>query len=177
MKLSFSIVATQKNTATNQVDADSPADLISSVNALAKLIDEHASDFSTRNVEVVKDFAGAAQSTNPSRRSIFWKDRRPADHSFGLGYLLLVEMLYSAGPQTAKPVIDQALANRSSFIPSTGPAWIMLSRLERDPLSKQSAAAEAVLKVAPNDLDALALLGSIRFQSAMRPAASKLCRA
>ncbi len=157
-------LASQKNTATNQVEADSPADLISSVNVLAKRIDEHASDFSTRNVEVVKEFAGAAQSSNPQQKIDFLQKAVAADHSFGLGYLLLVEMLSSAGPPATKPVIDQALANRRSFIPIDQARFdLILSRLARDPLSKQSAAAQAVLKVAPNDLDALALVGSIKF--------------
>jgi tetratricopeptide (TPR) repeat protein len=159
-------LASQKNTATNHVQADSLADLLSAVNTLAKRIDEHASDFSTKNVEVIKDFASAAQNSNPQQKVDLLQKTVATDHSFGLGYLLLVEMLSSVGPQATKPVIDQAQANRNSFTPIDQARWILImSRVSREPLGKQSLAAESVLKVAPNDLDALALVGGIKFLS------------
>ena len=157
-------LTTQKNTSTNQVEADSTANLVPTINALAKRIDEHAAGFSSNNMEVIKDFSSAAQASSPQEKVNFLQKCVSTDHSFGLGYLLLVEMLSQAGPGASKPIIDQAQANRNSFTPIDQARFnLLLTRLGRDPLPKQSAAADAVLKLAPNDLDSLALQASIKF--------------
>jgi len=156
--------ATQKTTRTEEVDAGTAATLIPAVNALAKKLDETAAEFSTKNTEALKLFTSAAQDPNPQNRVALLNKATAADPTFGMCYFLLLEMTASMGPQGYKATLDAAQSHRASFTPYDQARFDLIARqLERAPMAQRTAATEALLKVAPNDIDGLAIISGIRF--------------
>jgi cytochrome c-type biogenesis protein CcmH/NrfG len=156
--------ATQKTTSTENVEAGSAATLIPALDALAKRIDSDAEPFSTRNTEALKSLADAAQQRDPQKRRELLQSAVTTDPNFGLGYFLLLEMTARMGPTILKPVLDEAQAHRAAFTPYDGARLNLISlQLSRAPIDQRRAAAEALLKVAPNDIDALSIISGIRF--------------
>ncbi len=77
---------------------------------------------------------------------------------------MLMQMMASAPPETLKQTIDEAKAHMANFPPyERARLTLLIAQLQRAPLSQRTTDVEALLKVAPNDLDALSMVGSIRF--------------
>ena len=156
--------ATQKATSVEEVEASSAATLIPALDALAKKLDPTAGAFSTRNTEAAKLLATAAQERNPQNRFDLMNKAVGADPNFGMCYFLLLEMTAPLGPEKYKPILDQAKSRRAAFTPYDQVRFDLLSQqMARAPMNQRMAAAEALLKVAPNDADGLAVLSGIRF--------------
>jgi cytochrome c-type biogenesis protein CcmH/NrfG len=157
-------VATQKTTTTEEVEASSAATLIPAIDKLAKKLDDTAGEFSSRNLEAAKLLAGAAQEQSVPKRFEAINKAVIADPNFGMCYFLLLEMTAQFGPEKYKPILDQARSHSAAFTPYDRARFELLSsQLSRAPLPQRDAAAEALLKIAPNDIDGLAIVSGIRF--------------
>jgi cytochrome c-type biogenesis protein CcmH/NrfG len=155
---------TQKNLGAASAEAPSAAELLPALNALAKRIDEHASEFASKKIQTAQAMAGAATATNPQARVQLLGQAINADPAFGLGYVALLEILSHSSDQNIRAVIAQAQNSRKSFTPYDQAKFDMVAaRLSHGAMAQQVKAAEAVLQLAPNDVDALGLLGAARF--------------
>jgi tetratricopeptide (TPR) repeat protein len=138
--------------------------LVPALNRLAKRIDASSSDFSTKNDRALQAYVEAAQSANPQIRGQMLSDAIRLDPSFGLGYIALLELTGATGQESIAPILAAARSHENSFAPlDRARLEAVLTRLTHANLIEQSKAAEAVLKLAPNDVDMLASLGTIRF--------------
>jgi Flp pilus assembly protein TadD len=154
----------QKNLSFQSIEADSLDRLLPALNTLAKRIDAHASEFSSKKIAVLQAAAAAAAATDPQTRVQRIAQALQTDPSFGLGYIALLEILSRSNEQNAKSVITQGQKHRSSFTPYDQVKFdVIAARALHAPLSQQVKAADALLKVAPNEVDALAVLGLARF--------------
>ncbi len=159
-------VATQKTTGTEEEEASSAATLIPALDELAKRIDSEAGSFSTKNTEALKSLANAADQRDPQKRRELLQNAVTTDPNFGLGYFLLLELTARLGPNAYKPILDEAQTHRAGFTPYDRARFDLVSlQLARAPMSQRTAAAEALLKVAPNDIDGLSIMSGIRFLS------------
>ncbi len=157
-------VATQKTTATEEEEASSAATLIPALDKLAKRIDSEAEPFSTRNTEAIKLLATAAEQRDPQKRKDLLLNAVTVDPAFGLGYFLLLEMTARTGAINYQPIVNQAQAHRSGFTPYDRARFDLISlQLSRAPIAQRTAAAEGLLKLAPNDIDGLSVVSGIRF--------------
>jgi tetratricopeptide (TPR) repeat protein len=157
-------VKTQKTTATEDVDAPSIGALIPALNKLAKRIDPSAGEFSTKNTDALKQLAAAGTEEHPQERYELLKKTVVTDPNFGMAYFMLLQMMASAPPDTLKQTLDEAQAHMPNFPPyERARLQLLIAQLKRAPLSQRTTAVEALLKVAPNDLDALSMIGGVRF--------------
>ena len=156
--------ATQKQTSSEDEEAASQAALIPALDKLAKDLDSTAGQFSSHNIEAVKLLVTAGQEQNPPKRYDLLKQALAADPNFGMCYFLLVEMAMKAGPDAYKDILAQGRSHLAAFPPFEKARFQLLdTQLSRAPLTQRTAAVENLLKVAPNDLDALSIVSGIRF--------------
>jgi Flp pilus assembly protein TadD len=138
--------------------------LVPALNELAKRIDSGASDFSTKNDRALQAYVAAAQSPNPRTRVQLLSDAIRADTEFGLGYIALLEIVAPTGQENIASVLASARSHENSFTPLDRARFeAVASRLTHAQLPDQAKAAEAVLRLAPNDVDTLASLGTVKF--------------
>ncbi len=157
-------VATQKTTSTEEEEAGSAAALIPALNKLAKRIDSDAENFSTSNTDALKSLAGAAEQRDPQKRRELLESAVTTDPNFGLGYFLLLEMTAGMGPTVYKPILDEAQTHHAGLTPyDQARLHLIALQLSRAPMTQRTAAAEALLKIAPNDIDGLSIVSGIRF--------------
>lgn len=157
-------IKTQKTTGTEEADAASLGMLIPALDKLAKSLEPSAGEFSTKNVDALKLLTAAGSEQHPQERFGLLKKAVAADPNFAMAYFVALEMLASSGPDAYKGLITEAKAHMASFPPYERARFQLLQmQLEGAPLNQRTAAAESLLKVAPNDLDALSLIGNIRF--------------
>ena len=156
--------ATQKTTSTADVEASSAATLIPAIDKLAKELDQTAGEFSTKNTEAVKLLTAAGQEQNGQKRLELLKKAIATDPNFGMCYFLALEMLAPAGPDNYKDLLAQAKSHLANFPPYDKARFQLLDlQLSRAPLSQRTAATEALLKIAPNDVDGLSIISGVRF--------------
>ena len=156
--------STQKTTSTEEVEASSMATLIPALDKLAKKIDPDAGPFSTQNTEAAKLLTSAAQAQDPQKRGAFMEQAVTTDPNFGMSYFLLIEMLARGGPQAFGETLRKAQSHRANFTPFDQARFDLInSQLSRAPIAQRTAAAEALLKLAPNDIDGLAIVSGIHF--------------
>jgi len=157
-------VKTQKTTATEDVTAPSMAALIPALDKLAKKFDPSAGDFSTKNIEALKLLTEAGGTQKPQERLALLQKAQVADPNFGMAYFMLVEMMARQGPDALKQLVTEAKSHMANFPPYEKARFqLFLQQLDRAPLSQRTATVENLLKVAPNDLDALQMIGNVRF--------------
>jgi cytochrome c-type biogenesis protein CcmH/NrfG len=156
--------ATQKTIGVNGADAPSVAQIIPALNALAKHIDSGASDFATKNPTALQAFASAASEANPQNRFQLFGKAAGLDPSFGLTFIAMLDMIGPSGEQNSKPFLDEAAKHRDAFTAYDKAKFdLVATRLKHSNTADQVKVAQAVLAVAPNDVDALAVLGNSRF--------------
>lgn len=156
--------ATQKPTSTEEVEASSSATLIPTLDKLAKQLDQTAGEFSTKNTEALKLLTSAGSEQNAQKRNELLKKALATDPNFGMCYFLLLEMLAPMGPDNYKSTLADANSHLANFPPYDRARFQLLElQLSRAPLKQRTAAVEALLKVAPNDIDGLSLISGIRF--------------
>ncbi len=156
-------LATQRNRQVIRVEGPSSGGLLSPVNALAKRLNDRATYFAVKNTQALQAFTAAVESPNLEGRIQSLQASIQADPSFGLAYAALAETLAESG-KDAGPLLAAAASHRSSFTPVDGARFdAIAARILHAPLAKQEQAAGAVLELAPNQVDALAALGSVGF--------------
>lgn len=156
-------LATQQNRKIIRAEGPSSGDLVRTVNAFAKQLDAAAAAFSTSNTQALQAFTAGAETNNFQTRINLLSNAIRIDPAFGLAYLALAETLTQAG-QDAAPVVASAASHRAGFTPLDRARFdIVAAQVTHAPLTRQEEAARRVLQLAPNQLDALAALGSARF--------------
>ena len=143
--------------------------LLDALERIAHQIDgARAQRFSTANFAALKPFTVAAVTQNPQVRTELLQSAIAADPSFGLARIALAETL---GPRALEGVKPQ------SFTPFDQARWAALAaRLTNAPSERQMETEQAILKLAPNNVDALALLGTLRFLSGNQAEGERLLR-
>jgi tetratricopeptide (TPR) repeat protein len=150
-------------------------DLLPVVNQLAKEIAPAASVFSTQSDRALKDYATAAQSSNVRDRTRLLEDAVSADPNFGLAYIALLETAAAQGQQAMQPVLAAAQTHSNSFTPPDRARFqAVVARLTHAPLTNQADTLAALLKLTPNNAEALASLGSARFLQGDSAAGSQM---
>lgn len=152
---------TQSNQSVVSIEGPSSAGPLAAVNALAKRIDPDAVEFSTKNAEAWQQYTTASGTADVRQRSQLLETAIQTDRGFGLAYLVLAEM---AGQSGAGSVLQEAAKHRDAFTPvDRARLDSLLARASGAPLPQLATAVTALLKLAPNDIDALTSLGSVRF--------------
>jgi tetratricopeptide (TPR) repeat protein len=157
-------LATQRITSSGDVNLPSSAGVLATVNAVAKRIDPQSTEFSTKNDRAWQAYTVAAGSSSVQTRVQMLNGAVNADPAFGLAYLVLAQVLNQAGDQNLAPLLSAAAAHRAAFTPLDKARFdALVARTSHAPLEQQANVTAAVLQLAPNDVDALATLGSERF--------------
>ena len=157
-------LSTQRVTASGDVNLPSSVGVLAVVNAVAKRIDPQATEFSTKNDKAWQAYTAAAASSNVQTRVQMLNTAVSTDPNFGLAYLVLAQVLNQAGGQNIEPLLASAASHRNAFTPLDRARFAaLLARTSHAPLADQANATAALLQLAPNDVDALATLGSDRF--------------
>ncbi|MBV9034959.1 MAG: tetratricopeptide repeat protein [Acidobacteriaceae bacterium] len=155
---------TQKNERVMDAGADSGADVIVVANRLAKGIDPRASDFPTKNLQALKSFTLGAATQDLSQRLRLLNEAVGADNNFGLAQIALIETAAQVAPQDLPALVAAGTAHHDQFAPLERARWnTLVARYSHAPLPRQADAAAAVLKIAPNNVEALGTLGVSRF--------------
>jgi Flp pilus assembly protein TadD len=158
--VSVTNVASQRVVAGGEVNERSSAGMLATVNALAKRMDPGSTEFSTRNGRAWQAYTAAAVSSNPQERVNLLSEAISDDPAFGLAYLSLLQM----SGEKAGLFVGSAQVHSNEFTAIDKARFAALaSRISHKPLAEQAKASAAVLQLAPNDVDALATLGSERF--------------
>ncbi len=163
LHLEASIVdaATQKVIRVVSSDASSASVVLPAVNALAKKIDPAAIDFSTKITPAWQSLATAETLNNPQQRAQFLNQAISRDANFGLAWFALMEMIVPNRQTELKNMIDEGKSHRASFSPFDRAKFdVAMNRLSSAPPAEQIKAAQAVLALAPNDLDVITELGN-----------------
>jgi cytochrome c-type biogenesis protein CcmH/NrfG len=155
---------TQKNLRVLRVEASSGAGIALAGNLLAKQIDVNARDFPTRVPQALMAFTLAAETQDLTRRMQLLHNAVSADPAFGLAYIALVETAAQAAPQDLPAIVAAGTAHQKQFAPLERARWsAFMARYSHAPLRQQADTVAAVLKIAPNNVDALGTLGVDRF--------------
>jgi tetratricopeptide (TPR) repeat protein len=160
----LSDLATQRNRRVIEADASSEEALLSTLNSVAKQIEPRSTSFSTASVRGLQAFTAAAESSDLRQRIHDLRAAIEADPNFGLAYMLLLNTVALTGEQNTAAAIRQVTDRFRAFTPlDQARLNEIMARLKHAGLQKQETTAAAVLKLAPNDVDTLAALGSARF--------------
>lgn len=156
--------STQRNRQVIDVDAGSEAGLIPALNSMVKQISAASTSFSTGNTGALQAFTAAADTSNLQTRIHQLNAAIDLDPRFGLAYMLLLNAVAGTGAHNTEPLIAQIANRRSDFTPiDRARLGEIIARLEHAGLAEREKAGEAVLKLAPNDVDTLVALGVGRF--------------
>jgi Flp pilus assembly protein TadD len=157
----ISDVATQRN---RRVISVQGPDLLSELNDLATQIDSRATAFSTRSEKALQAFSAATSSANLQLKIQRWRDAIAADPSFGAPYCALANTLASLHNSEAVTVLNDGESHRASFTALDRAQFdLVRAKLRSAPLKTQVESATALVKLTPNDSDALAALASALF--------------
>ncbi|HEX4229125.1 MAG TPA: tetratricopeptide repeat protein [Bryobacteraceae bacterium] len=169
--------ATQKNHDVWTVNGPINAGFVTFGNALAKKMDSSATIYSTKSDQALLAYVAAMQARQPQQRIKMLQEAVHYDPAFGQAYLTFVQTLIQNGVQNFAPLVKAADAHRASFTPLDQARFAaMQKQLSHAPLAEQATATQAVLKIAPNDVPALATLGSEKFLLGDVDATKKLLR-
>jgi Tfp pilus assembly protein PilF len=132
--------------------------LIARFNAVSKSLDpDRAGVFSTASDKALQSFAAAAVASTQDARMQLLQQAVAIDPGFGLAQSALLE----AAPARSSAA-DEQMASR--FVPLDRARYLaLLARVNHEPIAAQASAEAAILKVAPNNVDALAELGWLSF--------------
>lgn len=159
-------LSTQRNTEVVDVSGPASAGALAGVNAIAKRIDQQATVFSTHNEQAWRDYAGAAANQNLQQRAQLLTNAITVDASFGLAYLVLAQVRTQMGENDGG-LMKAAEEHIRSFTPlDQARATAFFARAAHASLADQTKAADALVAIAPNDIDALATSASDHFLQA-----------
>ena len=149
-------LSTQRSMETFDLQSAAPDDLLTSLDRLAEQLgSKPLQRFSTSSNAALKAFTEAAVAQDAAQRAELVKSAVTADPSFGLAWIALGE---TVGPS----VLSAADARR--FNPFDRARWEALQmRLTNASPESQVKAQQAILKLAPYNVDALVTLGTLRY--------------
>ena len=163
MQATLTDTATQRARQVIRVAGSASAGVVATANALAARLNARATQYSTKNDTALQDFVGAIGAQNLETRVQKLHAAIGADPGYGEAYIALAEVLSQAGQDPA-PVLKNAASHADRFTPLDRARFRVLEgRTTHAPLRAQEQAIEAVLRLSPNEVDALAALGSARF--------------
>lgn len=152
---------THKVVKTESAEASPASMLLTALNTLAKKFDPAAIDFPTKNEAAWQALAAADTNNNPQQRAQYLNQAINQDQNFGLAWVSLMDMIAPNRKTDLKRMIDDAKTHSSAFSPFDRAMFTMsMNRLDNAPPGEQIKAANAVLQIAPNDLDVLTVLGN-----------------
>lgn len=156
--------STQRNLETFDLQSVSGENILPLANAFAKQVDKGATTFSTASEQALQIFTAALQKTNPSARIEALNNAVGVDSSFGLAYILLAETEAQSDRQALPDLLTKAGQHANSFTALDRAKFnAFASQAVHAPILQQRIALRTVLQLAPNTLDALTELGSLRF--------------
>ena len=163
-------LATQQKTQYFTSDTELDSGFLPSLQKFAHQIDPNgAQRFSTANLAALKPFTEAAVAQSIEARTQLLQIALTADPSFGLARIALAESV-------GEPALENV--NSKSFTPYDKARWNALSaRLKGSPPEVLIADQRSILKIAPNNVDALATLGSLLYKGDQREGERLLKRA
>ena len=172
----LSNVSTQRST--KAISVRGP-DLLSDLNSLAKQIDGQAAEFSTRSDRALKAFSAAVSAADIQVKTRRLRDAIEADPSFGAAYCALIDTLAGVHSSDTATVLNQGESRRASFTALDRAQFDLLrAKLLPAALGDQAKSAAALVKLTPNDPEALAALGSLLFlQGQLEEAERMMARA
>jgi tetratricopeptide (TPR) repeat protein len=131
--------------------------LITRLDAISKRLDpQRAGPFSTRSDKALQAFVAAASSANAEERLKLLEQAVSIDPAFGLAQSSIIETVPSRASS------DLRLPGR--FVPFDRARYLaLLARVNNAPIPSQANAEESVLRLAPNNVEALAELGWLSF--------------
>jgi hypothetical protein len=170
-------MTSQKNESVRTAEAAVAGGLIADADSIAKRIDAQCTAYSTKNDQALQAFTEAAAAGNSKERIDGLKRAIGIDPEYGAAYVTLISDLSRAGQDTAG-AIAQARVHAQGFT-ALDRARLndIAARIGHAPLNIQVQAAAELLKLAPNNLDALTTLGSDEFLQANGAALSLFSRA
>ncbi len=154
-------IATQRNRGFISVRG---SDLLTELNHLAAQIDSRATPFSTRSEKALGAFSAAVSSPDVQVRIQKLRDAIAVDPSFGAAYCALANTLATLRSSDTSAVLSDGQSRRASFtVLDRAQFDLVRARLLPAPLNKQVETAAALVKLTPNDADALGSLASLLF--------------
>ena len=138
--------------------------VISELDAIAAKLDSHATLFPTQNEQALRAFTVGISSGSVQSRIQSLNQATVLDPSFGLAYVALLETQSGVAGADSGPIWARAESNENSFTPlDRARLKTLRSRLVQAPLPQQAESAAALVRLAPNDAEALSALGSTLF--------------
>jgi hypothetical protein len=167
----------QKALQVRSVDAGSVAGIIAAADSLAKLLDPNASAYSTGSLPALQSYLAAASTNNRQQRVQMLQQAVRQDPNFGLAYISLLEMIAPNGQADPRPFLNEAKTHRDKFSAYDRAKFdLAVSRLLGAPAAEQIRQAQEALKIAPNDLEVLAILGMNQLLEGEGPAGEQALR-
>lgn len=156
--------STQKANRFVELQGPASSGILPLLNQLAKSLSDQSTPFSTSNDRALKAFIAAASTTEAQQRIVSLQDAVSIDPAFGVAYIDLAELEAQAAPQQLPALIATASHHQSSFTPFDRVRYdAFLASYSHASIAKQQTAFTAVLRMAPNQPDALVNLGTICF--------------
>ena len=138
---------------TEVLSASVPAgDVVGAATAIARQISRHAVDYGTHNIEALRGFAAALESSDPAKAVPELEQAIAADPAFGPPYALLARFRTQQGDRAgAVALLDSALS-RGNAMPAPERARLQVEKanLMNDPAARDRALAELV-RISPRD--------------------------
>ena len=151
---------TQRNREVFSLDAAASAGVLPLANEFARHVDSAACRFSTTNEEGFKIFVRAVRETNPPARVQDLNGAINLDPGFGLAYIVLAQ----TNPQQLSDLLSKAGQHIREFTALDRAKFNALAAgAVHAPISQQAIALRTLLQIAPNNLDAMVELASLRF--------------
>jgi hypothetical protein len=162
LEIAMRDLATQRTSAVIKTSAH--AGIISVVDDAAKRIDADATPFPTHNEAALHAYIDAMGAREISVVIQRLQDAVHADPRFGAAQVALINAEARAGAADLRTAITGATQYRNAFTPLDRARYdAAVCRATHAPLAKLEGTAVAILQVAPNDLDALSIAGSVSF--------------
>ncbi|MBV9265273.1 MAG: tetratricopeptide repeat protein, partial [Acidobacteriaceae bacterium] len=157
-------LANQRNRKAIEVDGPPQSGLIGVLNEMAQRIDGRSTGFSTASDTALKAYVAGVTGRDSARQMQELDQAIAIDPHFGLAYLSQLQLLAASAPQQAQAVLANAVEHSSGFVAlDQARLTAMRARLKNAPVAEQIHATEALLRLTPNDPDALLGLGSQLF--------------
>lgn len=127
-------------------------------------MDNLATPFGTRDLRALKAFSAAVSSGDIQVKTQRLRDAIETDSSFGAAYYALIDTLAGVHSPATATVLSQGELHRASFtILDRAQFDLLRARLLPAVLGEQVKTAAALVKLTPNDSEALAAWGSLLF--------------
>lgn len=131
-------------------------------NKLAKLIDARAGAFPTSSDAALQAYASSLDAPDRPRKVAALREAIQLDPRFGAAYIALLEFLSDDAPALSE-TLRAAQAASAAFTPlDRARLAAVTARFGNAALAQQAQAVQAVVNLAPNDVDSVEGLGVIR---------------